>query len=203
MFGVSDNGWVAIGTLSLALVTVAVGVVSAIGVRATFAEVAGSLRPLLAEVPIGHPVGGGPAVTGIPGRGRNLPSAWEVVVETAPAMQVSVPFRNVGPGAAVIDSVEFVADTNESAPASGWASARILPPREAARANGGLTEGARDRLWVTVTYRDVRGKQPASTRLFLHRQEGDSWAVVGVAADTPSGNWVTSGATWWGRANVP
>jgi hypothetical protein len=176
------EGWfdpVAVSTLALVLVTLGLVVVTGVQLVLSRRDVELSVRPLLAEAP--EPAADGPpeAVTfGAPGRDTVLIRDGEFWFDRPEQgrsgnVQVSVAFRNVGNGLAVIVG----AGTEPEVTGSRKTSRMYVPVGETVRVNvSTLVEDNGDdteRWWhyanlaVFVRYTDADGKQPLTTKALV------------------------------------
>ncbi len=178
----------AIGTLALALVTVALGVVAVWGNRTgrhalqvAQGELLASTLAILEAVP--------PESSAMDSRpldrvdysslGSREEPRWVprdgVDVQSEPgAVMLSVPVRNVGPGVALISRQRPQA---LSPPDMMWTfgecSRPMIPSGQNARLRFKLS-GLREEAYAEVFYSDVSGQQPARLRLYV-RGAPDSW----------------------------
>jgi hypothetical protein len=198
MFGVSDSGWVAIGTLVLACGTFGLAAVSAFGVKATFTDVSASLRPILVDVPVGLSIQDA-GLTGVPpgSPGGGASDPWDIVLSSETG-HVSVPLRNVGPGVAWVVWVRFDAVGGDDW-TKGWPTAFGLPPGEVVRANGTLPASTTRAFLVSVAYNDItpHGRNWLTTLFVLRDRTTGEWNVESIELVDRSGAWRS--ATWHTR----
>lgn len=146
------------------------------------------LRPVLVDVPLGRFVEreeiryhelGARQVGAVEDRGE-IDSRTPERGDWQDRRLISIPFRNAGPGIAVIRTVPPRAITNES---TGWIQGsptlRIVPPSEIVRLNF-LAPETTHVMRVEITYGDSVGEQMTRTRLLVRRIDG-RWQVRGLA----------------------
>jgi hypothetical protein len=199
-------GWdalVAIGTLTLALVTVGLGLAALLGNRTSRraldvaqAELQAATLPLLEAVPAegGRARDYPPELVDYRGLGAREPGQWRYRDEVdvrgeSGGVFLSVPFRNVGTGIALIGGPRPQA---LSVPDLMWTvgecSRPLIPSGQYARLSFRL-QGLREEAYAEVFYSDVSGNQTARLRLYL-RGERDVptgqmfWTVHGTALYT-------------------
>lgn len=190
-------GWdalVAIGTLSLALVTLGVGIAAVCGnktareaLEVAQAELQASLLPLLESVPLEygpHREATAPELIDYTTLGAREPNEWRYrdVVDVrgeADGVFVSVPIRNVGPGMALITGVRPQA---LSVPDVTWTLGEctrpLIPAGQYARLNFRLS-GLREEAYAEVFYADTSGNQHARLRLYIKGERESETAPMG------------------------
>jgi hypothetical protein len=212
VLAVDWNEWVALGTLSLANVTV---VVAAIGVATAWftrqlaeqtktlaeatqgallvaqAELAAQVRPLIVDVP--ETLDAGPMADY--GDGVTLPAyGAQTFTDILGQAILSVPIRNVGPGLAFIAEKPLMSRDITGYKFEGRSSRHALPPDEIARLSFRLSDAGlmqMSNVYVEVSYTDVGGQQATRSVLFFRYHGADSeFRVAGVAiyeigSDTP------------------
>jgi hypothetical protein len=185
-------GWdalVAIGTLSLACVTLMLGVAALRGNRTgrkaleiAQAELQASTFPLIESVPVEHDAhreATPPELIDYRILGGSTPVSWryrDVVDVSGEGAGVffSVPIRNVGPGIARISEAKPRA---LSVPDRHWtdgvSTRGLIPPGEYARLLFRLG-GLREEAFAEVVYSDTSGNQPARVRMYIKGERDDS-----------------------------
>jgi hypothetical protein len=189
-------GWdalVAIGTLSLAAVTVVLGIVAVLGNRTSREALAiaqqeqqASMFPLLESVPVEHGKHReetAPELIDYESLGaRTTKAAWRYrdVVDVngeAGGVFFSVPVRNVGPGIARISATRALS-VPDVLWTDGVASRALVPPGEYARLNFRLS-GIREEAYAEVFYSDNSGNQPARLRLYVKGERSGEHGEMG------------------------
>lgn len=109
---------------------------------------------------------------------------------------ISVPLRNVGPGAAIISRVRPRALGDDHHEVAAVPTKQVVPQGETVRLNLNPWAGV-NQLRVEVTYTDVSGDQLARTRLLIQRADvGNDWRVAGQAVHFDDGSAVWAGEGW-------
>ncbi|HVC86433.1 MAG TPA: hypothetical protein VNC40_03305 [Gaiellaceae bacterium] len=186
------DGWsalVAIGTLTLAGVTLAVAIVAVRGnqvarrgVAIGEAELQTSMLPVLEAVPAMPTAEREDSMkevidytnVGFSHDERWTEPDWVDVLGERGAVYCSIPVQNVGQGIARISSVRPRA---LSVPDVIWTDGEptraLIPAGQRARLQFRLS-GVRDEIYAEVFYTDFSGEQPARTRLYVRRQQGEA-----------------------------
>lgn len=200
--GTNWSEWVGIGTLALAGVTllaVLVGIATALSTKraasaaqssadADRLSLEASIRPLLIHAKLARRGRTSSSAdfesVAFPGQApEQVPIGGVGVFSRSPTlMEITVPVRNVGRGAALIsDRPEFRQVGREWLGDRGDPFDIVIPEHESTRIqfrpNYQLTEGAFE---IRVTYTDARGGQPTRTLLRVRQVEATRWDVVAL-----------------------
>jgi hypothetical protein len=149
------------------------------GVDVARRELEGTIRPILADVPLGlfRESVRGPVPLGME---PTDPASIEIRRQASVETVCTVPMRNVGTGVAVLESVTAQVD-NDQTDRSGEAQARLIPPGEIVRLSFHVPIPPEDQFWVRAPYTDIANGQLTRTKLYVRREDGEGWRVRGTA----------------------
>jgi hypothetical protein len=187
----SPETWVAIGTLVLAGVTLALAIATAAQVKLSRRALEGSVRPLLVDIPIGED-----------------DAEPDVVSDDEGAVEIEARLRNGGTGLATIVGGPTLAWDAFPPVWGGVAQQLVVLPGETVRLtfrrSFGSAQSANEvalaatNFAFDVEYADVNGKQRTRTRAFVV-QHPDEQSEVDLYVDRLE---VSKRRLWWWRKPV-